>query len=797
MSTINPVTPRSTASTSTTRALLAFVLFACAQWAWHGAHASDFLLQQQLSAIASGEGVPNGLFGWSVAVDDDIAVVADVGTLESPGRIRTYRRSGTTWTRLPGHDLDIPGDSGALMAFHDGSLIFSAYRSSAPSRGYLFIHRFTEDGWVQEYGAASSSLYYDSVATQGYIAVAGEAGYDGAAGNNQGRVRILRRQSNDQWQSEQLLPTTPEAGAYFGFSVAIVSGAIVVGAPTETVTHGGSTYTHAGAAYVYELTIDTWNEVARLVEPSGNDLTESRFGTAVAISGRDPGTPDRLLVSRPSIASTSRAGIVRTYTRTGGSWTTGETISAPTPSSTDGFGASLALDGNWGVVGAQTSNAAATRGGAIFIARFDDAFHFLGMSERTDPLAGDNDSMGVRVAVDRDGPTVVVGNLAADLYGNANQGVVLVGHSDSGTVPALSRAIDIGQGLGNANAGIVAIDGDTLLIGAYRENIGLQHDRGAVHEYRRMPDGHYAYQSRILAPDGMSGDLFGYRMAIQGDTALISSIGRPLGGEAQAGAVYVFHRDAGLWSLEAQLLPPVVGYEITFGFSLAFDGTTAFIGEFGENTSVYERSSGGLWTPVQTLPHRAWSVQVHGDAAFLADSNTNNNIGDVAIYARNGGQWQPQGALNGSAADQGFGREIHLSGDNLLAVSSSTPTTPVLLYRLAGATWLPDASLLPDDLVANTYCSHVAATATTLAIGCALSGSPGAVYVFEKSAGLWQQSQKLLLDPNQVNDTFGLSLAWHTNGNLVAGAPLRDVDFLDQGAVYVYAGDALFRDGFE
>ena len=39
--------------------------------------AQEFLARQELTAVASGEGAANGLFGWDVAIDGDIAVACD------------------------------------------------------------------------------------------------------------------------------------------------------------------------------------------------------------------------------------------------------------------------------------------------------------------------------------------------------------------------------------------------------------------------------------------------------------------------------------------------------------------------------------------------------------------------------------------------------------------------------------------------------------------------------------------------------------------------------------------------
>ena len=772
----------------------ALLLAACMACAVLHASAADYTQRQMLSAIASGDGEPNGLFGLSVAINGDLAAVSNFASATRPARVRTYARNGSSWAYLPDQDIELPGDSDVLMSFHDSTLLVVTYQSAPlPSRSYVQIYWYTGAGWELQYGFSTTASYFDSVATVENIAVLGESSYDGAAGANQGRIRVLRRTSGDNWDSEFIEPTTPEAGARFGQSVAIVAGAIVVGAPRETAT-----YADAGAAYVYELTIDTWDEVARLVETDGGDHTDNRFGTAVAISGADISTPDRMLVSSPSNATTGRAGRVHSYTRTSGTWTPRSVVTAPSLSATDGFGCSLALDDIWAVIGQCLSDAAGTGAGAVVLARFTSGFSdVVSVTVRTDPQAAEGEYLGSRVDVDRNGPTVIVGNPVAPLYGNTAHGVVLFGSVESGDPFLLSRQLQLGQGLTNAAAGAFTIDGDTLLVAAYQEDIGLQQDRGAVYEYRRMPSGQYAFQSRILAPDGMAGDLFGLHMALKGDTVLISSIGYTLGGVEQAGAVYAFHRDAGVWSLEAQFLPVAPDYENEFGESLAFDGTTAMISNRHDSTFVYERSGAGTWTPVQTIAHVGWPLSLSGDVATLSDAFVaSDDIGEVAIYQRVAGVWQPQATLTGTEIDQGFGFGTSLSGD-LLAVASISVAAPVLLYRHGANGWLPEASVLPDDATPDTYCWHVSVTGPRLAIGCNGAGITGVVYVFEKIGGLWTQTQKIVLDDALAGDGFGYNLGLHTDGSLIIGAPWRDIDFIDQGAVYVYAGDLLFRSGFE
>ncbi|MFZ1391361.1 MAG: FG-GAP repeat protein [Dokdonella sp.] len=763
------------------------------------AAATDYAIVQQLSAVASGQGEAHGFFGWSVAVDGDLAVAAELRQSAGlPARIRTYARSGSSWLYQSGKDIEIPGDSAAKLTLNDGTLALTAF-SSTTSRGYVQILRWSGSNWIQEASISSTTAFFDAVATNSQFAVAGEWSYDGAAGTNQGRIRILRRQANGSWNSQTLTPTTPQAGALFGWSVAIVSGAIVVGAPYETVTDGAGTHTRAGAAYVYELTIDTWNQVARLVEAPSGSHAQNQFGYVVAISGADPGTPDRLLVGRASNASNGRIGIVRGYRRVAGTWTPGLTISASVPSTADQFGCSLAMDGDWAVIGVCASASAGINAGAVIAAHFNSTFTSVsGMVQHTDPQGSADEFLGSSVAIDRDGPTLMVGNISADLYGNADQGVVLISRSPINVAPSLVRAIDLGQGLTDARASEVAADGDTMIIGARGENVGIQHARGAAYVYRRQTSGLYELESRLLAPDGTAFDMFGTRVALKGDVALVSATGYSTQGQEAAGAVYAFHREGSVWTLEAQFLPPAPVENGSFGLGLAFDGGSALIGEFDANTAVIERSAGGVWTPMQDLPHRGWNVQVDGTTAMLGDSLANGNIGEVAIYSRVGGTWQPAGTLSGFNANQGFGTDVALDGDHA-AVASGAATAPMQVYRRNGTTWLPEASLLPNDATADTQCYRAALRGPTLAMGCwNPSGSrEGAAYVFERNGTSWSQAQKLTLSGAKPFDQFGVDVSFGDNDSLLVGAYRRDIDFMDQGAVYVFRDDVLFEDGFD
>jgi hypothetical protein len=203
------------------------------------------------------------------------------------------------------------------------------------------------------------------------------------------------------------------------------------------------------------------------------------------------------------------------------------------------------------------------------------------------------------------------------------------------------------------------------------------------------------------------------------------------------------------------------------------------------------------------LDRRCSTPQLAGDLLLLNDLSADApamNSGEVSTWVRSAGSWTYQGSLVGNVADQRFGAKIALEGD-LLAVSSVGGTArPLQVYRRNGNNWLPEATLLPDDINAETYCLAPAANAGRIVLGCEnLPGptGPGAAYVFERIAGNWTQTQRLTHANPRQGDNFGGNLAFHADGTLFIAAVQEAVDFFAQGAVYQYAEPTLLSNGFE
>ncbi|PJF38983.1 MAG: hypothetical protein CUN54_09690, partial [Phototrophicales bacterium] len=139
---------------------------------------------------------------------------------------------------------------------------------------------------------------------------------------------------------------------------------------------------------------------------------------------------------------------------------------------------------------------------------------------------------------------------------------------------AIKLLADDGQ-RGDRFGRFVAASGDVIVVGAHLAN-GLDLRTGAVYTYDR--DSPFWIQTAKLIPtDGDLGDAFGWPVAIDGDTLVVGAWGDDdLGSDS--GSVYVFERVGDAWMQTTKLLAPDGESSDRFGRALAIDNDTLVIG---------------------------------------------------------------------------------------------------------------------------------------------------------------------------------------------------------------------------
>lgn len=152
-------------------------------------------------------------------------------------------------------------------------------------------------------------------------------------------------------------------------------------------------------------------------------------------------------------------------------------------------------------------------------------------------------------------------------------------------------------------------------------------------------------QAELTGSDSTTGDLFGYSVAVSGDTALVGAYGKEGQGATAYGAAYVFTRSNGIWRQQAELTPtPASPWDTPwdFGNAVALDGNTALVAAYQDN-----------YIPTDTSPSEM-------------------QRGAVYVFVRSGVIWTQQAELTASdgVTNDQFGSAVALCGDasNLTAV---------------------------------------------------------------------------------------------------------------------------------
>lgn len=341
---------------------------------------------------------------------------------------------------------------------------------------------------------------------------------------------------------------------------------------------------------------------------------------------------------------------------------TGE-INDPAGSQYDDFTYGMAMSGNGktAVVGAYGT---ATYGGAVYIFTRSGG-HWTQTAAISNPGSGGAE-FGVSVAMSRNGQQIAVAAVGEDLSG----GLVYVYTNEGGTwtqqaqLTASDEAAnwDMGQWL------VMSPNGSTIVAGAP----GASSQVGAAYVFSDQ-GGTWAQTAKLTASDGVSGDNFGYPVAISGNGQRIA-VGAAYK-SSYAGATYVYDLSGGTWSQTSELTAPGSGTQF-YGYSLALSrrGSTLVIGSPYANDysgAVYVMTEhAGSWTQKAELTadgagELGFSVALAlGSPTVVAGaSGTASATGSAYVFGgkHHGYRLRTELTATDGAASDGFGSRVAIS----------------------------------------------------------------------------------------------------------------------------------------
>jgi hypothetical protein len=549
---------------------------------------------------------------------------------------------------------------------------------------------------------------------------------------------------------------------------------------------------------------------------AGDTMTKADSGTATSIiAPTTKGTYNLYVLNSSGESSEASTSTLRVL-----EWDHEAYLKSKNNSDQDYFGGSVAIDGDTIAVGTafedsntntiiqassgtlnlSSTNNTGTGSGAIYVyVRSGSNWSeeaYLKASESTA-----NDFTGGAIAIS--GDTIVAGAKAEDsnttaIINTDGQADTNDGADSSGAVFILKRSgVTWTQDayLKAPNAGVddlfgasVAIDGDTIVVGAFGENSTTveivngtsvsssnnsgtrdgDDGNGAVYVFKKDGGGDWALEAYLKAPNNSDADRFGHSVAIDDDTIVVSSVfegsstttiinGSDLSAANNSGddngAAYVFKRSGTTWSHEAYLKAPNSSNGDNFGNSVAIDGDTIVVGASNEDSST---------------------TSIINSSDLSSTNNSGSNNGAAYVFKRSGTTWSHEAYLKPpitSNSDR-FGFRLAIDGDVIAvaAINESSTTQSIIVGT---------------DLSSSN-----------------VSGSNnGAVYIFKRTGSLWAYEAYLKAPNNGDDDTFGNAVSI-SSGTVVIAATGEDSDLLslingedlttatndgnDNGAVYVF-----------
>ncbi|MEX2185188.1 MAG: Ig-like domain-containing protein [Pirellulales bacterium] len=344
------------------------------------------------------------------------------------------------------------------------------------------------------------------------------------------------------------------------------------------------------------------------------------------------------------------------YRRLLAAWTQQAELLSASLSAEDRMGQSVAIEGNYAVVGAFRDDFGASQTaneGRVFVyKRTGSSWSPVATLTASDAMLGDQ--FGSAVAIS--GGTIVVAAIGDD-GAFADEGSVYVfepSGTDTWTETAHLRPVPdfVGQATNGENFGeSVAIEGNTIVVGSRSDNNAAGVIVGSAYVFRNNGSGWTVTPSnppqKLRASDGAVGDRFGFDVAISFNRIVV---GAPFDDAAATddGSVYVFDRP-GAGSPFAEVAKIVATGDQSnndeFGTSVAVEGSTILVGAPKENTNgaAYVLTGGGaVWSQQAKLSPSSGSlfgtaVDLQGDLAVVGANGGVN--GAAFAFAKNAGVW--------------------------------------------------------------------------------------------------------------------------------------------------------------
>jgi hypothetical protein len=382
------------------------------------------------------------------------------------------------------------------------------------------------------------------------------------------------------------------------------------------------------------------------------------------------------------------------------------------------------------------------------------------MSQRKRLVANDaqiSDSFGTSVSIS--GNTIVVGAPSNEFATPSTNGAAYIFvRSGTNWVQEAKLLASDGQFRDWFGAS-VSISGNTVVIGAPLDDIGTNTDQGSAYVFVRSGTT-WNFLEKLTNSFNAAGDNYGRSVAIDNNTIVIGAPNASSGSNMFGGRAYIYERTSTFFDIKASLFANEPGAQDRFGSAVAVNGNTIVVTspydsreyEFQGSAHVYSRVNNN-WNfqqiismpiaPSQQVSYSYFgtSVSISGQYIAVGALTANRVNGSALVFVKNGSTWNNQVWIEGETPNQfGFGTTLSISGNTLVVGSESSDDYrgAVSLYSRVGTNWIKKQRIAIPNASANTRFG----ASVSISGGTAVFGMPsdtvtqsgqGTAYVYQQS----------------------------------------------------------------
>ena len=562
-------------------------------------------------------------FGYSVALHKDTLMVGSPGGApENNGKISVYVRNGESWNLIREDEGDYDELMGTDVALMGNQFVAGAPRYSsepAVNSGGVYVFNRYPGGWgIYPFLYPPDCRPYDAVGASvdifGDYIIAGSP-YE----SNVGGATIYRKTGNHWNFFMRIYPYDREFGDIFGYTVGLSSQYAVVGNPFDNNDHG----TFAGSVYFFRNYASGRLQPDLSVVPALRNVSYSVSNTSFNVYNLGTGIMQWTAAANdPWLTITSGAsgtddGIVQVaftannYCQRSGTITVEATgaFNSPkildvtqTASGTeeevkiepadlqayDYFGTSVAIDGNYAIVGNYGDDDKGNLAGSAYIFEYN-GITWIRKAKLTAADAAAGDNFGADVSISGDYALVGAWNKSS------GKGAAYIFKKPSSGWADMNSTAKLTASDGSAGDSLgreVAISGDYVILSAPGDGQG----KGAVYFYDLPFTGWVSMTEtdKLIGHDAVAGDNFGSDVAISGSYAVVGSAN-----DDGKGSVYLFRR-TWVWTEMTKLTASDGASGDGFGCSVDIWGDNIIAGAYRDDSDkgsayVYIRPASG-WT---------------------------------------------------------------------------------------------------------------------------------------------------------------------------------------------------------